>query len=77
MREMKKDLKLYQLDEASKHITHSPRNVYVLVPLQKDDKESAVCLMLAFLLGGGAISWCNKKQYCCIYGKLTYQVRPS
>lgn len=37
-----KDLKLYELEEAYKHITRSPLNEYVTLSLQKKDKKSNV-----------------------------------
>lgn len=36
---MKKELKLYELEEALKHIKPSPGNKYAPLSLQKDDKR--------------------------------------
>lgn len=38
--EMKKDLRQYELEKASEHITPSPLNEYVLLPLEKKYKAS-------------------------------------
>lgn len=44
MGEMKKNLKLYESQEASKQITLVPYNRYVPLPSQKEDKESDIQL---------------------------------
>lgn len=44
---MKNNLRLYELEEASKHIPPSPRNEYVTLPLQ-EHRETGVQLSRSF-----------------------------